>query len=253
MGYSNDEVKRRREERRRIIRRKRIVTALITFAIVSVIVFAILSVTVLFPVKHVSVTGSKIYNAKQIVDASGVTQDTNMILASAKNLGDKIRLKLPFVDYIKIKRDFPDRLIITVVDAKEYAVIKNGDSYYTISKKGYAINKNQEKPDGIFEIMCSVNAVTLGTKVELKDKKQSDILETVIKNLEAKAIDIDYIDVTNSVNLKAKICGRFLVNFGTNANLEKKIAHLKGMVEKIDGDKFNFIENLFLKTNSRPH
>ena len=84
MTYSQDEVKRRRAERRRKIRRKRIITGFISFLIVSVIVFAILSVTVLFPVKRVSVTGSKIYTANQIVKASEVTQNSNIFLVSSK-------------------------------------------------------------------------------------------------------------------------------------------------------------------------
>ena len=250
MNYSQEEVKRRREERRRAIRRKRMIAGFISFLIISVLILAVLSVTVLFPIKRVSVTGSKIYNANQIVEASGVKQDTNMILVSAKSLTEKIRLKLPFVESVKIKRDFPDRLVITVVDAKEYAVIKSGDAYYTISKNGYALNKYIDKPDGVFEIMCAVKDITLGTKIQVKDKNQSKILETLIKNLEEKSIQIDYVDVTNTVNIKAKVCGRFLVNFGTNTNLSKKIAHLNGMVEKIDEDKTGKI-NLSMWTSQK--
>lgn len=250
MTYDQNDVKRRRAERRRAIRRRRIIKGLISFFIISIIVFAVLCITVLFPVKRVSVMGSNMYTPNQISSASGITQKTNMFLVSADSLTEKVRLKLPFVDSIKVKRDFPDRLILTVSDAKEYATIKYGNEYYTVSKKGFVLKKYGEKPENIFEVICNPDSLSLGTSAKLKDENQAALIEEIVKNLEAKQIKIDYVDVTDTVNIKAKICGRFLVNFGTNTNIDKKVAHLNGMVQKIDESKTGKI-NLSMWTSQK--
>ena len=237
MNYSQEDVNRRRKERRRKIRKKRIISGLISFFILSLVVLAILCVTVFFPVERVTVTGSKKYTPQQVVDASGITQDTNLIVVSENKLTEKIREKLPFVDSIKIKRDFPNHLLLSVNDAKEYAVIKKGSEYYTVSKKGYVLSKYSKKPKDILEIVCGKKNLTLGKMAELNSESEVSAIEQIITNLRNKSITINYVDVTDSLNLEVKVCGRFIVNFGTSANLDKKIAHLDGMVAKIDQDK----------------
>lgn len=237
MNYSQEDVNRRRKERRRKIRKKRMISGLISFFILSLVVLAILCVTVFFPIERVTVTSSKKYTPQQVVDAAGITQDTNLIVVSENKLTEKIREKLPFVDSIKLKRDFPNHLIISVNDAKEYAVIKKGGEYYTISKKGYVLCKYSEKPENILEIICGKKNLTLGKMAELSSKSEVSAVENIVTYLNQKSIPTDYVDVSDSLNLEVKICGRFIVNFGTSANLDKKIAHLDGMVKKIDQEK----------------
>ena len=137
MTYEQEDIKRRRAKRRRKIRRKRIITGFISFLFLSFVVLSILCFTVFFSIKRVSVSGSKIYTPEQIIKASGITQDNNLLLVFEDKLTEKIRIKLPFVDGIKIKRDFPDRLILTVIDAKEYAESSiRGESHNVSSRLG---------------------------------------------------------------------------------------------------------------------
>lgn len=237
MKYSQDEVNRRRKERRRRIIKKRIITGLISLFILSLVVLAILCITVFFPVEQVSVTGSKKYTPEQVVSASGITQDTNLILVSEKSLTEKLRVKLPFVDDVNIKRDFPNHLIITVSDAKEYACLKKDKEYYTVSKKGYVLNSYRKKPKNVFEIVCDKQDLVAGTKAVLKKESQVEIITQIVENLNSKSIAIDYVDVSDSLNLEIKVSGRFIVNLGTNTNIDKKIAHLGGMLKKIEPEK----------------
>ena len=44
---------------------------------------------------------------------------------------------------------------------------------------------------------------------------------------------VGYIDMTNNNNIKILIDNKFIVDFGTANNLEGKVAHLNGMIEKI--------------------
>lgn len=237
MKYTQDEVNRRRKERRRRIRKRRIIASLISLFILSLVVLAILCVTVFFKVERLSVTGSKKYTPEQVATVSGVTSKTNLIMVSEKNLTEKIRAKLPFVDSVEIKRDFPNHLTLEVTDAKEYATIKKGKTYYTVSRKGYVLNSYSKKPKKVFEIVCGKKNLTLGTMAVLENNMQIDAIEQIVENLNSKSIPIDYVDVTDSLNLEIKVCGRFIVNLGTNANLDKKIAHLNGMVKKIEPEK----------------
>jgi len=250
MSYEREEIMKRRAERKKRIRRRRIFTAFLSFVFISLLVLVILCFTVLFPIKTVSAKGSKLYTAEQIVTASGITEKNNLFTVSEKELTEKIRVKLPFVDAIEIKRELPDTLIITATDAKECACIKDGDTYYTLSRKGYVLSSYPEKPEGVFLIVCNSKPLTLGEKAELKKENEINAISLVVDNLTTKKIVIDYIDVSDILNITAKVEGRFVVNFGNSANLDKKIAHLSAMVSKIEENKTGKI-NLSMWTSQK--
>lgn len=250
MSNQQREVSNKIKKKKRKQTKKRILSGFFTFLFVSLIIFAILSVTVLFPIKEVSITGSNIYTPEQILDATDITTDTNLLVIREEKLAEKIREKLPFVDSIKIEREFPSKLNITAKDAKEEAAFKVGKEFYTVSKRGYVLNKYTEKPENIFEISVNKAEVNLGkmVSIEADDEKKAliEISEKLIKN----EIKIDYIDVTDSLSLKAKVEGRFEVNFGTSMNIDKKVSHLKGMILQIDNKKTGKI-NLSMWTSEK--
>ena len=135
MSNQQREVSKKRKTRKKKKSKRRILVGILSFLFISLIVLAVLSLTVLFPIKEVSITGSNIYTPEQILDASDITTDTNLLVIREENLAEKIREKLPFVDSIKIERELPSKLYITAKDAKEEAVFKAGEEFYTVSKK----------------------------------------------------------------------------------------------------------------------
>ena len=67
-----------KELRRKKRKKRRLITGFVIFMITAISVAAVLSVTVLFPIKIVKATGSKLYTEKQIVKSSGISEDNNL-------------------------------------------------------------------------------------------------------------------------------------------------------------------------------
>jgi cell division septal protein FtsQ len=222
------------------------------FLIVAIITFAILSLTVLFPVSVLNAKGSKLYTEAQIIKASGITSDDNLFMVNEEDITEKIRHKLPYIDTVEIKRNLPDAMFINVTDAKEYSCYFWKGEYYTVSRRGYVLNKYSDPPQGLFVVMCDEKDIEceVGYALEFKKEILEQRIENISELLKNEGIAIDRIDVSNPISLSVKVCGRFEVLLGTSANLDKKIAHLGGMVKSIDPQKTGKI-NLSMWTSDK--
>jgi len=250
MSNEREEAIKRRQARKKKIRRRRIKTAFITFLVLSLIVGVVLCFTVFFSIKSITASGSKLYTAEQLISASGIKNEDNLLLITEEKTLKKIRETLHFVDSIKIEKKLPNTLSIIATDAKEYACFKNENSYYTISKSGYVLKSYEKLPQNVFLIITDIEKTILGEQIILKDSNSAELLKTIINSLEKNGIPINYVDITDKLNLEVKVCGRFIVNFGTYTNLDKKILHLSGMVDGIEKTKTGRI-NLSMWTSSK--
>ena len=89
----NDEFLRKRKLRQRKIRRRRIITALVFFGILLIAVGVILSLTVLFPIEQIKVSGSEKYTADEVAPACGIKTGDNLFMSSADE--EELKEKLP--------------------------------------------------------------------------------------------------------------------------------------------------------------
>lgn len=228
-----DAVNKRRKARQRKIRRRRLKITFFIFLIIALITLVIMCFTVFFPVKRINVTGSKLYTKTQIVKASNITTDDNLFVISQKDIEAKIRKTLPYVDNVKLKRVFPDAIILTVTDAKEYAFYNSGDEYNVLSENGYVLKKQGETPQNVFEIVTSGIEGTVGQKAIYKNSAEQELVGKIITELSNKKINIDKIDVSNILKITLSVDNRFTVIIGTDEYLSEKIAHLSGMIDSI--------------------
>ncbi|MBR2040689.1 MAG: FtsQ-type POTRA domain-containing protein [Clostridia bacterium] len=105
-----DEFVKKRMERQKKIRKRRLTAFFIIFVILAVCTAVVLSFTVFFPIESIKITGSKIYSAEEILDASKIVKGDNLFAVSQKKTQTAIKHKLPFVDEIKFvhsRRDAP--------------------------------------------------------------------------------------------------------------------------------------------------
>lgn len=227
-----DEFQLRREARQKKLRKKRAKRTLIFILFLIVAVSVILCLTVLFPIKKVSASGSKLYSQKQIVNASNL-KGKNVLTASEEKTEEILRNTLPYVDSVKFKRKLPDTIDVKVTDAAEYAYYTFKGKFYTVSKKGNVLEEKTAEPLNLLKINCSTVNCAVGEKVKIKSERERKAVNQILKALKAKEINVNAIDVTNSVAIKVRVEGRFDVNLGNKDNLNKKIAHLKGMITSI--------------------
>ncbi len=227
------DVNKRRAARRKKIRRRRMIIAFIFFLIIALITLGIMCFTVFFPIKKISVSGSEIYSKSQIIKASELGTDDKLFAISESEIEKKIRSKLPYIEDVKLERIFPNAVSLTVTDAKEYAYYKSGDKYYILSDSGYVLSVQNEQPQNVFEIVTNGIEGKLSQKAIYKSSVEEELVKKIISELSAEEINIDKIDVSNSIEIVLNVENRFTVIIGTDEYLSKKIAHVVGMIESI--------------------
>lgn len=244
---ANDEFARKRILRRKRIIRRRIILGFGLFFVLLSAVFAVLSFTVLFPVKSVNAAGSKIYSQEEIVAACGINAGDNLLRADVDT--EKIRKQLPYVQSVTVRRKLPDTVNITVKDAKENAVVGSGGKYYSVGRDWFVLNCYDEMPRDLIEIISEKIECKVGSFAKFSDAKTETLINDIEKNAGDCGIKLNEIDLTDELTVSVKAEGRFRVNMGTSNNLDKKFAHLGGMIKNIDPQKTGKI-NLSMWTPS---
>lgn len=245
------DVKKRRIERQRIARRRHLLIGFIFFLIVALIALAIMCFTVFFKVEKLEVTGNKIYTAEEVRNASGITTKDNLFTISEKRLEAQMRKKLPYIDGIEIKRKLPDKLIINVVDAKEYLYFEADKSYFILSDNGYLLKESSDEPNNLIKIISSGIKGALGEKAVFADSNEEKALYSLIDSLKNNNIKINEINVKNKLQIKLKVEDNFTVNFGNDENINEKVKHLSTMLNDLSGKKGTI--NLSMWTTENRH
>ena len=232
-----DDFTRKRAERQRKIRKRRLKAFFVFFVLLSLCVCVVLSFTVFFPIKNITASGSKIYSSEEIIKISGVEVGDNLFAANKNSAQKSLKKNLPYVETVTFKRTFPDTLKIIVKDAEEFAGYKIGKKYYIVSKSGWVLSEQDKAPKNIFTVNAKKVECKVGTQIKFLDNSQRELIESISASLSGKDITVNNIDVTNIIELKAKVDGRFTVIFGNANNLNEKVSHLAGMIEEIPKEK----------------
>ena len=232
-----DEFIRKRAARQRKIRNRRI-KILFSFLIIFLLSIAvILSLTVFFPVENITAEGSAVYKSEDIISASGIKKGDNLFTLSKTEVLNSLKAKLPYIESVEFERSLPSSINIVVKDADEYACFFKDGKYYTVSKSGWVLESGDEAEGGIFEIRGAAVECKVGTQLIYEDEQQQILLQRITDALKTNKISIDYVDLTDSLNLTMGVEGRFTVIIGSSNNIEEKIKHLGGMIEKISPEK----------------
>lgn len=246
---TQDEFIRKRMARQRKIRKRRMVTFFCFFIFVMICVGITLSLTVFFPINSISVKGSKIYSASDIVKHSGIQKGDNLFTVSRSGAEQLLKQTLPYVESLELERQLPDKLILKVKDAEEFACYNVKGRYYTVSRSGWVLKENPEKPENLIEIIAKEAKCKVGSEIVFKDERPLNIIDKILAAVEEEKLQLDTVDVTEKISIKIKVEGRFDVTLGNSNNLPEKIRHLAGMIEYISPEKEGSI-NLSMWTSS---
>ncbi|WP_195335751.1 cell division protein FtsQ/DivIB [Paraclostridium bifermentans] len=194
------------------------------FAIYAFILLVILFIYIcisssIFELKQIDVDGNSKITKSDIIKIGDIETGKNIFKYNL-NYVEKKLLVNPYIKYVKVSRKFPDKLVITIKENSEYAIIKEGASYIYIGENGLVLSEQK--------VIKNKN-IPLVSGIEIKNKK----LNTKIKINSDKSNDIILaIDILKKNNMSRKI---------ENIKINKNKMYMKtddntNIVLKIDED-----------------
>lgn len=223
-----DDFQVRRAKRRKKIRRRRTIIGLVFFLCLAIAVFVVLSLTILFPVKKVTVSGESRYTNEQIINACGLGEDDNIFTFSAERTMEQIRKNLPYIGEMTIERNIPDTVDIEIKsEHSEFAYYFVNGHYYVVSEDHFVLNSYYECPQSLIYIDCADVDCTVGEYVVFPDSKTKDAAILLVDELVDKNIKINQVIIKGSASLNAVVEDRFSVYFGGAINIKEKVANLE--------------------------
>ncbi len=247
-----DAFEQKRAARQKKIRKRRAKAFLVFFLIFLIVLGLVLSLTVLFPITNISTKGSNIYSNEEIIKASGLKIDDNTFAFLSKKTEEKIRAKLPYIKSVDVDRSFSGKIVLTVKDAKPDYCVKVENSYYLLGNDNFVLEKVNNPPADLMLLIFKSGAICkTGQYLNITNEDLKEAANKISEALNENNIKINYLDLTDKLSVIAKVENRFEVNFGTMNDIDKKINHLNGMINKIEKDKTGKI-NLSIWSKSNP-
>ncbi len=195
------------------------------------------AVSIFFQISDIRVEGQTKYTQEEIIEVAGVQIEDNLIFAMDFMIRNKIMNTYPYVAEVKIVREFPDTLVISVTDGVPIATIRSGFDYYLIDINGKVLEEVEESEISNY---INVNGVTLsniklGENIADRELAEIDTLISLFTIYEEKGIleFIDFVDLSKLYDIKFGYKERFTVEIGENEETERKIRFLISVEERL--------------------
>ena len=117
-------------------RRKNMLGYYVLVAVLATGIAASLSVTLLFNVHEVEITGldGSSYTEEEIVSSSGISRGDNLVRMNTDNIRMDMLNDLLMIDDVKIKKAFPHKVEMDIVPSIEAAYVECSGGYVLISE-----------------------------------------------------------------------------------------------------------------------
>ena len=216
------------------------VHALIFLLMIALSAVIALCLTVWFNIGRIEVVGDSIYSPEQIVAASGIKQDDNLFRVNTAFAKSNIEKALPYVSDVKVTRKLPGTVKLEVSAGTEYAYI-NQNTGAVIIDANMKVLKDFAAPEASTIHLKGVqfNNYTVGEKLEFSGAEQNEALDELFGSLNTLGLhkgefNVTMVDVTDVFDIKFILDDRYYVKAGSLNNIDKKLVHLKAMLQHID-------------------
>lgn len=235
-GSPESNAARRAENRKR--RRRRFLVIFYIFVFLAVITSAVIvSLTVLFKVDDIQITGTSQYSKKQILTASGLKKGDNLFLAKTKDAKTKLLKELPYLGEVKVKRQFPASIIVSVSQANVCGAIQIKEKYVVIAVDGKALGFSDAFPENCAKITgLEIQKAVIGESIVFKSASQQSMMKNVVDALNKNGLkDITAIDFSSTSKIRVRYQNRILIDLGLPSDLDYKVLYARKLLDADTG------------------
>lgn len=161
------------------------------FAIYAFILLVILFIYIcisssIFELKQIDVDGNSKITKSDIIKIGDIETGKNIFKYNLNDVEKKLLVN-PYIKYVKVSRKFPDKLVITIKENSEYAIIKEGASYIYIGENGLVLSEQKDIKNKNIPLVSGIEIKNkkLNTKIKINSDKSNYIIlaiDTLKKN-----------------------------------------------------------------------
>lgn len=168
------------------------------FAIYAFILLVILFIYIcisssIFELKQIDMDGNSKITKSDIIKIGDIETGKNIFKYNLNDVEKKILVN-PYIKYVKVSRKFPDKLVITIKENSEYAIIKEGASYIYIGENGLVLSEKKDIKNKNIPLVSGIEIKNkkLNTKIKINSDKSNYIIlaiDTLKKNNMSRKIE----------------------------------------------------------------
>ena len=195
-------------------------------ALLLVGVIAALSLTVLFPIKQIVISGESKYTNDQIITAMSVEVGDNIILADTDKAAGQIVARLPYIGAAEISKKLSGEMNVTVTAAPAVYAYELGGEFFLVNDIGKTVDTASEEPEDLCVMVGMPGAsAEVGKDYVIADSERRNLADELIKSLGENKVKVTRIDLTDTINIIFVLENRIMVKLGSAENLTYKVAH----------------------------
>jgi len=215
-------------------------------AAVIILFLVVFSASVFLQILEIEVIGATKYTEEEVIRASGIGAGDNMLFVKRGDVSQRILAAMPYINEVSFEFRLPDKMHISVSEAKAAASIKYKDGVIIIDSAGKVLGHADVSPKGAIEVI-GLTPIETGEGSTLKTNAGGEAqlrhLLDILKAIESEEIqdNVTFIDVTSIANISLGYAGRFTVILGSSDNARYKLSNLPGIIadaeQRADSDE----------------
>ena len=199
------------------------------------------------------------YTEQEIIDASGIEKDDNLLSLSKAAVASRIHAALPYVNEIQIKKSLPGTVVISVSEFKvTYGIQDETGGWWLLSREGRILEPTDEQEVKKHLILTGmpIQVPQVGDYIKPTASEGVDMSEIAAKRSAAVAIlpqleqtsyakKISSVDLSSSYNIILWYGTQYEIRIGNTENLTYKLQYLEGVLEELGKDKSGTVDLTF--------
>ncbi|NLM98020.1 MAG: FtsQ-type POTRA domain-containing protein [Halanaerobiaceae bacterium] len=217
------------------------------FSILALVSFAF---SPFFEIKSIEIQGLNVLDEDELDSLITPYENKNILLLDSRKLDRELKAGSGYIEGVKIKKDFPDKLVIIIDEREPVAMINNNGKYISFSSSGFIVE------EGLLKKRVSVPEISgLGYSLKNNRISFSKILGEIVQALEKLSMErrsgITKISYDEEKNILTADTNAYQVYFGQPEELADKFKVLESVFRKIEEQDLN-VEYVDLRILKKP-
>lgn len=214
----------------------------------------ILAFSPLFNITNIKVEGNFRLTENSIVNASDIKLGQNILRLNKEKIKENL-MQLSYIEQVNIRRDWPDKIIISIKEKKELAKILTFGATLTLDENGHALESFSDNSIIDLPLINNIEVYNYGINrvIETSDNEKINNILEVLKSFKKNDMlnIVDKIEEDSNIIIYTKF--GHIVNLGNCYDLDYKIKRLKAISEREISEKYYFdISNINIYPISKP-